>query len=907
VSESTADAMLIIGRNAKATDQDVQELAKEIDKWKDQVAQAYDAATDVIGNFSVKAGDSASQTADKFEKSYRDTVKMARQFANDVQEATRRGLNPDEVATLLEQGPQKAGPILHAMVQDHSGRMIRMANNSRQALANIGDRVAEQARLTNLAVQSSDDKMTSNLGAAMRISQALAKSGGRATAQALARELGIGADRVERISKQFGISIATNTRTGTTRAGGYVQDFGGKIKQLPDSHSTTFTTPGVESATERTKRLHEALVQIDRMPAISVPIAVGVSNKLAAQSKKFDQRAEGGYISGPGGPRDDVIPALLSNGEYVQQASAVQKYGPRFMDAVNSGAFPRELAQAFADGGRVIIRGATSGVGSALAPLAEVVRNAQNEAAAAQAAQATGPIGSVPGGAGQAGLMALARWLIGQGARASEHPRFGGVHPVHVPGSDHYRGQAIDFNYGPAGENQIEKGFFDRVAGAIRAKGFKVLWRVAGHFDHLHAAYARGGPVGGPRRAPAASYRGGFPGPRRFATGGPVLGGDYSGISSIVQARVTVSAQDVTSGRESVSQAQKDLAAATRALADSRRKDTKAEADARGAVRTAQASLEAARASARPQALTARQAAAARARLTAAEAAARRPGLSATQRAAAQARVASARAAARPQALTARQRATARARVTAATERLEAAERRLAAARRDPNRTKAEDALVKRREALVKANHALATTERALSQQTRPLAVRFHEAATTRNRVTAGFLRNLQTLASRGFGNLARQLSEMGGADAETLAAQAVHSTRMARTLQADLTQSAQLEAQAATLPARLAITSALRTQRNPTIAGLAQSTGLAATDLQAAALAMRGSLGRNTNARALLSGVGTNTTAGGFAPTASGDQIVVQVASTGNPWLDGERALAGAKRVQSVGSTRRF
>jgi hypothetical protein len=356
-----------------------------------------------------------------------------------------------------------------------------------------------------------------------------------------------------------------------------------------------------------------------------------------------------------------------------------------------------------------------------------------------------------------------------------------------------------------------------------------------------------------------------------------------------------------------VSQAQKDLAAATKALADSRRKDTKAEADARGAVRTAQASLEAARASARPQALTARQAAAARARLTAAEAAARRPGLNATQRAAAQARVASARAAARPQALTARQRATARARVTAATERLEAAERRLAAARRDPNRTKAEDALVKRREALVKANHALATTERALSQQTRPLAVRFHEAATTRNRVTAGFLRNLQTLASRGFGNLARQLSEMGGADAETLAAQAVHSTRMARTLQADLTQSAQLEAQAATLPARLAITSALRTQRNPTIAGLVQSTGLAATDLQAAALAMRGSLGRNTNARALLSGVGTNTTAGGFAPTTSGDQIVVQVASTGNPWLDGERALAGARRVQSVGSTRRF
>jgi TP901 family phage tail tape measure protein len=391
VSESTADAMLIIGRNAKATDQDVQELAKSIDKWKDQVIQAYDAATDVIGNFSVKAGDSASQTADKFEKSYRDTVKMARQFANDVQEATRRGLNPDEVATLLEQGPEKAGPILHAMVQDHSGRMIRMANNSRAALANIGDRVAEQARLTNLAVQSSDDKMTSNLGDAMRISQALAKSGGKATANELAHELGIGADRVERISKQFGISIATNTHTGTKRAGGYVQDFGGKIKQLPDSHHTTFTTPGLPAATTRVEDLRSKLAAIAKRDHISVSVAVGVANKLSSSPKLASpqgdgygdltqpaRRSGGGPVSGPGGPRDDVIHALLSNREWVHPVDAVDTYGPRFMHAVQTRQFPIELAQAFADGGQVAIRGATTGPASAwgLKDTADALRSA---------------------------------------------------------------------------------------------------------------------------------------------------------------------------------------------------------------------------------------------------------------------------------------------------------------------------------------------------------------------------------------------------------------------------------------------------------------------------------------------------------------------------------------------------
>jgi TP901 family phage tail tape measure protein len=56
-------------------------------------------------------------------------------------------------------------------------------------------------------------------------------------------------------------------------------------------------------------------------------------------------RASGGYISGPGGPKDDLIPAYLSNGEYVIRASSVERYGPEFFDAVNAGRF--------ANGGRV--------------------------------------------------------------------------------------------------------------------------------------------------------------------------------------------------------------------------------------------------------------------------------------------------------------------------------------------------------------------------------------------------------------------------------------------------------------------------------------------------------------------------------------------------------------------------
>ncbi len=45
--------------------------------------------------------------------------------------------------------------------------------------------------------------------------------------------------------------------------------------------------------------------------------------------------ATGGYISGPGGPKDDKIPAMLSDGEYVINAKATKKYGP-LLNAINS-------------------------------------------------------------------------------------------------------------------------------------------------------------------------------------------------------------------------------------------------------------------------------------------------------------------------------------------------------------------------------------------------------------------------------------------------------------------------------------------------------------------------------------------------------------------------------------------
>ena len=56
-----------------------------------------------------------------------------------------------------------------------------------------------------------------------------------------------------------------------------------------------------------------------------------------------------GPISGPGGPTSDVIPALLSDGEYVVNADSTRKIGPHVMDHINKyGKIPE-----FAGGGKV--------------------------------------------------------------------------------------------------------------------------------------------------------------------------------------------------------------------------------------------------------------------------------------------------------------------------------------------------------------------------------------------------------------------------------------------------------------------------------------------------------------------------------------------------------------------------
>lgn len=75
--------------------------------------------------------------------------------------------------------------------------------------------------------------------------------------------------------------------------------------------------------------------------------------------------ASGGFVSGSGSGTSDSIPARLSNGEFVMQASAVQKFGSGFMHALNTGRMPGNghKTAAFARGGSAGMGAAPAGIG----------------------------------------------------------------------------------------------------------------------------------------------------------------------------------------------------------------------------------------------------------------------------------------------------------------------------------------------------------------------------------------------------------------------------------------------------------------------------------------------------------------------------------------------------------------
>ena len=94
-------------------------------------------------------------------------------------------------------------------------------------------------------------------------------------------------------------------------------------------------------------------------------------------------------------------------------------------------------------------------------------------------------------------IAVVGRALQAQGVRVSEHPEFGGVGGMHR-GRGHAEGRAVDVNIGTGNrewDNPAMKAKFDKLKRDLEAEygdAVKILWGVAGHFDHMHIEFVKG-------------------------------------------------------------------------------------------------------------------------------------------------------------------------------------------------------------------------------------------------------------------------------------------------------------------------------------------------------------------------------------------------------------------------------
>lgn len=210
------------------------------------------------------------------------------------------------------------------------------ARQFEQAVDDASDAVKENGETLDINTQKGRDNQAALDGvASAAISQISALQQNGASQGELQAKLDTSRDRLSAVAEKFGMT-KEEART-----------YAEQVLKIPAARSTTATFRTVGLGDLQRAGSYLASLRDRRITLTVGTVRVGNSKVNAGQF------ASGGPIYGPGSKTSDDVPIWASHGEFMQRAAAVDKYGTRFMHAVNSLRFPAELARGFAQGGSI--------------------------------------------------------------------------------------------------------------------------------------------------------------------------------------------------------------------------------------------------------------------------------------------------------------------------------------------------------------------------------------------------------------------------------------------------------------------------------------------------------------------------------------------------------------------------
>lgn len=265
---------LHLGELTKAQQRQLRDAVNEVTKAQQEESKA-------AGSSVAAVTDAITVSVADIKKFYEDSLTEGQRFAEGIRTAIAKGYDPGFVSRLLQEGPHEAAPILAAIVSDQDNTLRDLVNQSEEAIRKQNFELREISRLTAIASKSTTDQMDRDLSDALAIMEANSRDGGRRTADAIAEELGIGTDKVRRISSEFGIALADGVNPVLYGVGA-------------------------------------APVDPRRNP-----------NAAGPPSYNF-----GGWVPGYG--NTDIVPAMLTPGEVVMSKPAVEFFGADQLLAMNA-------------------------------------------------------------------------------------------------------------------------------------------------------------------------------------------------------------------------------------------------------------------------------------------------------------------------------------------------------------------------------------------------------------------------------------------------------------------------------------------------------------------------------------------------------------------------------------------